>query len=103
MLRPRKRRTSVLSFRGRETMSWAASGKSSWEIAKILGIGQKSVDFHVESARRKLQASNPTQAVVKAVILGLIDDPVGRVSSPRRRLGMPATPARSGAGYGLAN
>lgn len=101
MLRPRKRRTSVLSFR--ETMSWAASGKSSWEIAKILGIGRKSVDFHVESARQKLQASNRIQAVVKAVILGLIDDPVGRVSSRRRRLGMPATPARSGAGYGLAN
>lgn len=103
MLRQSKRRTSVLSVRERETMSWVASGKSSWEIAQILGIGQKSVDFYVESARRKLQASNRTHAVVKAVMLGLIDEPVTRIPASTRRLSIPVAHARLEDEYSLAN
>jgi predicted transcriptional regulator len=42
-------------------------------VAQILGISEKSVEFYMESVKRKLEAANRTQAVVKALLLGLID------------------------------
>jgi DNA-binding CsgD family transcriptional regulator len=73
--RNNKRRNSILSPRETQTMNWVARGKSSWEIAQILGIAEKSVEFYVDCAKRKLHASNRTHAVVKAAMLGLISDP----------------------------
>lgn len=67
------RRRSFLSARERETTLWVSRGKSSWEIAQILGISEKSVEFYMESVKKKLEAVNRTQAVVKAILLGLID------------------------------
>ncbi len=67
-----KRRKSLLSPRESETLTWVARGKSTWDIAKILEISEKSVEFHLDSVKRKLQATNRTQAVVKAIVLGLI-------------------------------
>lgn len=67
-----RRRRSFLSAREKETVIWVSKGKSSWEIAKILGISEKSVEFYMESVKRKLEAVNRTQAVVKAIMLGLI-------------------------------
>lgn len=67
------RRRSFLSGRERETTLWISRGKSSWEVAQILGISEKSVEFYMESVKRKLEAANRTQAVVKALLLGLID------------------------------
>lgn len=83
LTRDRKRRRSILSARERESMVWVARGKSSWEIARILGIAEKSVEFYVESVKRKLQAANRTHAVVKAVMLGLIEDPLHATAPPR--------------------
>lgn len=67
-----KRRKSLLSPREAETLTWVARGKSSWDIANILELSEKSVEFHLDSVKRKLQATNRTQAVVKAIVLGLI-------------------------------
>ncbi|WP_376743867.1 LuxR C-terminal-related transcriptional regulator [Ensifer canadensis] len=47
-------------------------GKTAWEIAEILSISQKSVDFYTDMAKTKLQAMNRTHAVVKAIMLGLV-------------------------------
>jgi DNA-binding CsgD family transcriptional regulator len=68
-----RRRKSFLSNRERETLTWVARGKSSWDISHILNISEKSVNFYIESVIVKLQASNRTQAVVKAIMLGLIN------------------------------
>lgn len=66
------RRTSLLSPREREALRWAAVGKSAWETSVILGVSEKAVVFHLDNARRKLNAVNRTQAVVQALVLGLI-------------------------------
>ncbi len=79
------RRRSFLSGRERETTLWISRGKSSWEVAQILGISEKSVEFYMESVKRKLEAVNRTQAVVKALLLGLIDVDEPETSMPPKR------------------
>ncbi|MGL4233122.1 MAG: helix-turn-helix transcriptional regulator [Casimicrobium sp.] len=55
-----------------ECLQWARSGKTSWEIAKILGISQATSTFHMKNAIAKLDAANKTHAVIVAVERGLI-------------------------------
>jgi DNA-binding response OmpR family regulator len=55
-----------------EALNWAARGKTSLEIAKITGMVKRTVDFHIDNARRKLSAKTRTQAVTKAVAMRLI-------------------------------
>lgn len=57
----------TLTPREREVLSWAAQGKSAWETGEILGIAKRTVDEHVQTASRKLDAVNRTQAVVAAL------------------------------------
>ncbi|MVA56853.1 helix-turn-helix transcriptional regulator [Agrobacterium vitis] len=66
------RRKSFLSPREVDVLYWMARGKTAWEIAEILNISQKSVDFYTDMAKTKLQAVNRTHAVVKAIMLGLV-------------------------------
>jgi DNA-binding response OmpR family regulator len=49
-----------------ETLTWAGRGKTSAEIAKILGLRKRTVDFHIEQARGKLGVATRMQAVMKA-------------------------------------
>jgi DNA-binding CsgD family transcriptional regulator len=51
-----------------------AAGKSDWAIAQILGISRKTVNFHVENAKRKLGASTRVQAVLAAARTGAMDE-----------------------------
>lgn len=60
-------RTRALTAREREVLQWASLGKSAWEIGEILGIAKRTVDEHVQTACRKLNAVNRTQAVVAAL------------------------------------
>lgn len=55
-----------------ECLQWARTGKTSWEIAKILGISQATAIFHMKNSIAKLEASNKTHAVIVAVERGLI-------------------------------
>jgi DNA-binding NarL/FixJ family response regulator len=55
-----------LSEREIETLTWAARGKTSAEIAQILGTTKRTVDFHLDNARGKLGVANRTEAVIKA-------------------------------------
>jgi DNA-binding CsgD family transcriptional regulator len=54
-------------------LTWAARGKSSREIAQIVGTSKRNVDFHIETACRKLDVVTRVQAAVKAVSGRLID------------------------------
>jgi DNA-binding CsgD family transcriptional regulator len=58
----------------RETqiLSWVAAGKSDWAIGQILRISSKTVNFHVENAKRKLGAGTRVQAVVAALREGMV-------------------------------
>ena len=63
----------TLTDREIECLQWAAKGKSSREIAVILGLTTRGVDFHFDSAREKLNAVNRIQAVAIAISNELID------------------------------
>ena len=56
-----------------ETLTWAARGKTSAEIALILGLAKRTVDFHIDSAREKLGVSTRIEAAVKAATGRLIE------------------------------
>jgi DNA-binding response OmpR family regulator len=62
-----------LNDREVETLTWAARGKTSAEIAQILGLTKRTVDFHIDNARVKLGATNRIQAAIKAASGNLIE------------------------------
>lgn len=62
----------ALTAREREVLQWAADGKSSQDIAEILTVSKSAVDFHIKNAMHKLQTSNKTAAVARAVLLGML-------------------------------
>lgn len=57
----------VLSAREKETLVWAAAGKSAWETGEILRITQRTVEEHLASAIRKLRAANRAHAIAIAL------------------------------------
>jgi LuxR family quorum sensing-dependent transcriptional regulator len=61
------RRTFKLTGRECDVLTWAAQGKSAWEIGKILNITKRTVDEHMQNATRKLGALNRTHAIVIAL------------------------------------
>ena len=63
----------ALNDREVETLTWVARGKTSAEIAHILGLSKRTVDFHIDNARGKLGAATRTEAVIKAADGGLIE------------------------------
>ena len=67
-----KRFSPTLTKREKEVLTWVANGKTTWETSEILSIGETTVLTHIENAKRKLGAPSRTQAVVKAIYLGLI-------------------------------
>lgn len=64
-----------LSIRERDVLQWAASGKTTDEIATILGIAERTVRVYLDTARHKLGATNRTHAVARALGTGLINPP----------------------------
>ncbi|WP_431825942.1 LuxR C-terminal-related transcriptional regulator [Burkholderia sp. F1] len=63
---------ATLSMRECEVLRWAAEGKTAYEIGIILGLTERTINFHISRSIAKLDASNKTNAVVKAVLMGLI-------------------------------
>ncbi|MGS1007772.1 LuxR C-terminal-related transcriptional regulator [Achromobacter anxifer] len=47
-------------------------GKTSWETARILGVSESTVNFHLCNACEKLGVRGRRAAVVAALRLGLI-------------------------------
>ncbi len=56
-----------------ECLKWTAQGKSTWEIAKIFGCSEATVNFHMTNIRTKFGVSSRSAAAVKATRMGLID------------------------------
>jgi DNA-binding response OmpR family regulator len=63
----------ALNDREVEALTWVARGKTSIEIAQILGLTKRTIDFHVDNARTKLGAATRTEAVIKAATGRLIE------------------------------
>lgn len=66
------RARSQLSERERTILKWTADGKTSSELASILGLTQRTINFHIGRAAEKLNSTNKTQAALKAAVLGLL-------------------------------
>jgi DNA-binding response OmpR family regulator len=67
------RREVELSDRELEALAWSARGKTSDEIAQIVGLTRRTINFHLDNARTKLRAANRTEAVATAVAARLIE------------------------------
>jgi len=64
-----------LNVREREILTLAASGKTSKEIARSVGIAKITVDMHVGIILSKMGALNRNQAIAKAIANKLIHVP----------------------------
>jgi DNA-binding CsgD family transcriptional regulator len=62
----------LMSARELDCLKWMAAGKTAWEASVILGITERTVRFHLNAAREKLNCMTTTQAVAKAVSHQLI-------------------------------
>lgn len=67
-----KRRDFNLTPKEIEILQWLKEGKSSWEISVILHCSKRTVDFHVENAKLKLNAVTRAQAIAIALHYGVI-------------------------------
>jgi DNA-binding CsgD family transcriptional regulator len=61
-----------LSGRECQVLEWLKEGKSSWDISMVLGVSERTINFHVYNLLRKLGAINRPQAVAIAMRRGLI-------------------------------
>lgn len=63
---------SRLTPRERECLTWCAVGKTSQDIATILGISEGVVRIHLQSAQHKMNCLNRTHTVAKAITYKVI-------------------------------
>jgi len=81
-----------LSGRELQCLEWVSLGKTSWETATILGLSERTVNFHLRNACRKLNVYGRQAGVVKALRLGLLH--VNReetITSPYSLISEPVT------------
>ena len=64
--------TETPTARECEVLMWIARGETDRMIAERFGLKTSTIRTHTERARRKLRASTRTQAVARAISLGLI-------------------------------
>ena len=65
-------RINTLTARETHCLGWTAEGKTSSEIADILGLSEHTVNHYLNRAAKKLGAGNRTHAVAKAMRRGWI-------------------------------
>lgn len=63
---------AVLSKRELETLRWMRDGKTNPEISEILGISEKTVQFHAANIFRALGVNSRLEAIVVALQTGVI-------------------------------
>jgi DNA-binding NarL/FixJ family response regulator len=66
-------RLVTLNDREVEALTWVARGKTSAEVADLVGLSKRTVDFHLDNARVKLGAATRTEAAIKATMGKLIE------------------------------
>ena len=69
---PEEPTQSRLSKREREILVGVAKGMSSEEIGDMLHLSDRTVDWHIEQAMKRLDAKNRVQAVVLAIQKGAL-------------------------------
>lgn len=67
---------SPLTRREGECLAWVARGKTDWAIAQILGISDRTVESHLNSARIKIGADTRAHAIMEAWRRGWLVHPI---------------------------
>lgn len=62
----------TLSERERDILTLVAQGKTNWEIGAILELSEYSVRDYLKDLSKRMQTSNRTHSVTRAIQLGLI-------------------------------
>jgi DNA-binding CsgD family transcriptional regulator len=61
-----------LSDREKQCLMLAAHGQTSHDIAEKLALAERTIQFHFDAIRSKLEATNRQEAIAKAIALGVI-------------------------------
>ncbi|MFV0244648.1 MAG: LuxR family transcriptional regulator [Qingshengfaniella sp.] len=65
---PHKGRRRPLTARQREVLEWVSDGKTTQDIATIMGLTAATIEKHLRLARETLDVETTTQAVMKATV-----------------------------------
>jgi len=68
-------RRGIISLTEREVevLTHVLGGKSSKEVARLLFVSKRTIDFHLTNIYHKLHVANRVQAVLRAAQLGLFE------------------------------
>jgi LuxR family quorum-sensing system transcriptional regulator CciR len=72
LLQPLARSEVRLTEQERVCLLWTLHGKTSWEIAQIIGRSPAAVNFHLQKILRKLGTTSKSRAAIVALRAGLI-------------------------------
>jgi DNA-binding CsgD family transcriptional regulator len=73
-----------LSERELECLEWVSFGKTSWETAMILGVSERTINFHLLNASRKLNVYGRQAAVALALRHNLLHGSPARAAAAVR-------------------
>ncbi|MYN14841.1 LuxR family transcriptional regulator [Pusillimonas sp. TS35] len=62
----------ALTTRELSCLQWASVGKTSWETGVILGVTERTVNFHIQNACRKLGVHGRQAAITIVLNAGLV-------------------------------
>jgi DNA-binding CsgD family transcriptional regulator len=62
----------ILTEKERVALSWTAMGKTAGEVATIIGVSRRTVEYYLGEVRRKLHTTNVTHSIAVAVKAGII-------------------------------
>jgi len=51
-------------------LQWVAIGKTSWETGRIMGLAERTINFHIQNACRKLGVHGRQAAITMALQTG---------------------------------
>lgn len=69
---PHLSRSRTLSPRQSESLEWVADGKTTQDVALLMGVSPAMVEKHLRLAREALAVETTAQAVAKAALLNMI-------------------------------
>jgi LuxR family transcriptional regulator len=69
---PQLSRHRALSPRQREALEWVADGKTTQDVALLMGVSPAMVEKHLRLAREALSVETTAQAVAKGALLNMI-------------------------------
>lgn len=81
---------TLLTERQHDCLYWAAQGKTSWEIGCILGISERTANFHIANTCDKLEVRTRQAAITAALSRALLSPPPRPASAMTARNHPPA-------------